>query len=135
MTNTIKAIKVTADSIEVVEIENTLEALQNVVKGWIEVVPLMESNWYDVSFKDDPQCALTIVCNEEGKFQRLNPTIALGTYGTHGQPIPYDVVMGDALIMATSGEDFASLTDEQIEAGMEWIDYWHYSNGNWRNEV
>ena len=76
---------------ELREIPNTLEALQGIVGGYIEAVWL----------RDD--CVL--VCNEEGKLQGLPVNFRI--FG--------DVIVGTALFAGVSGEEFCSLTDEQIK--------------------
>ena len=130
MTNTIKAIKVTADSIEVIDIDNTLESLQREVGGYIEVVGIPENSWFDMSYEDEPEYALDIICNDEGKLIGLEPSLVLGTYkhldrGGYAREA-YDVVSGTALIVGHNDDgDFISLTDDQIQAGMEWALAWH----------
>ena len=56
---------------EVMNIENTLEAKQKLVNGWIEVV----------SVTDD----ILLVCNEEGKLENLPPNLLFD----------YDYIAGD----------------------------------------
>lgn len=77
---------------EVVEIENTLQAMQNMVGGFIEVIPY-----------DDYE----LVCNEEGKIMGLYPNVGFD----------YDVINGNFFIANDDYEtgDFASLTDKNIE--------------------
>ena len=77
---------------EVIEIENTLQAMQNMVGGFIEVIPY-----------DDYE----LVCNEEGKIMGLYPNVGFD----------YDVINGNFFIANDNYEtgDFASLTDKNIE--------------------
>lgn len=77
---------------ELREIPNTLEALQGIVGGYIETVWLRDN------------CVL--VCNEEGKLQGLPVNFRI--FG--------DVIVGTALFAGVSGEEFCSLTDEQIKS-------------------
>lgn len=83
------------------EIENTLDAMQEVVGGLIQPVKPLQ-------FKDDA----IIVCNEEGKLLDLQPN----AYLCYENGIPYDIVCGTFFICRApaDSEDFESLTDEQI---------------------
>ena len=73
------------------DIDNTLEALKDIVGGYIEVVS-MEDN-------------ILLICNEEGKMQGLPPNFSTG----------YDVIVGTAVFVSFDGkEDFTSLNDEQM---------------------
>jgi hypothetical protein len=83
---------------EVVEIENTLEGLQGIVGGYIEVVPVGSG--------------ILMICNEEGKFNGSEPNFNMG----------YDTIMGD--VFFTKGDEegeFTSLDEEEIEAVFEWL--------------
>jgi len=77
---------------EVVEMENTLQSMQSMVGGFIEVIPY-----------DDHE----LVCNEEGKIMGLYPNVGFD----------YDVINGNFFIANDDYEtgDFASLTDKNIE--------------------
>ena len=84
------------------EIDGSLESMQNIVDGWIETCspPLHD---------DDA----LIICNEEGKIRGLTPNRKL-----HFEDgVLYDVICGTFFIVNAppDEEDFASLTDEQIE--------------------
>lgn len=72
-------------------IKNELHDLQDIVGGYIEVVP----------FND-----VLIVCNEEGKLFGLPYNRKFGDY---------DILVGNFFICGADEEDFGSLTDEQIE--------------------
>lgn len=77
---------------EVREIENTLEAFQRIVGGYIEVV----------RFKD-----CLIVCNEEGKLQGLPVNFRLG----------YDVIVGDVVFTQSDNTgDFTDLSESDIDS-------------------
>lgn len=78
---------------EVVNIENTLEAKQKLVDGWIEVVSVTED--------------ILLICNEEGKLDNLAPNLIFD----------YDYIAGDCFFVGDDYEnaDFKSLTDKQIE--------------------
>ena len=77
---------------EVIEIENTLQAMQSLVGGFIEVIPY---DYYE------------LVCNDEGKLQGLYPNVGFD----------YDIINGNFFIANDNYEtgDLASLTDKNIE--------------------
>ena len=98
MENKIKVLYIPADGEATVrEIGNHLLDMWDLVGGYIEVVR---------PFNDD----VALVCNEEGRIVRgMQPNLVV-----NGQ-----VIVGDVFICRTElgpeGEEFASLTDEQIE--------------------
>lgn len=81
---------------EVIRIQNTLEAKQSLVHGYIQAI---------YPFDDE----VAIVCNEEGKLQGLDPCRAL--FDENGGI--YDIIVGPFLICGLCDEGFASLTQEQ----------------------
>ena len=87
---------------EVVEVSNSLESLQSIVDGYIEMV-------CPPSHEDD----VVIIANEEAKILGLemNRPLKLGNGSW------YDVVCGNMLLVRApfDSEDFESLTDEQIK--------------------
>lgn len=78
------------------EIGNHLLDMWDLVGGYIEVVR---------PFDDD----VALVCNEEGRIDGLQPNLVVNG----------EVIVGDVFLCRTElgpdGEEFASLTDEQIE--------------------
>lgn len=80
------------------EIENTLEAKQEIVGGWIEVI-----------FPWDAEAAL--ICNEEGKIADMDPCRVLRD--ETGECV--DVICGPFLIVGLNEDDFDSLSDELAE--------------------
>lgn len=70
-------------------IENNLSNLQKLVSGRIEVVAIGES---------------LMICNEEGKLDELPPNFIT----------PHDVIVGDVLFVGDDGEEFGSLSDDEI---------------------
>ena len=77
------------------EIENTLKAKQEIVGGYIEYTRV-----------DNDESAL-LICNEEGKLERLPLNREIG----------HDIIAGTFLIVgddSLTGEDI-SLNDEQLE--------------------
>ena len=79
---------------EEIEIENTLEAKQHLVGGYIECV-------YPTD--DD---SVVFICNEEGKMNGMKLNRDIG----------YDIIAGPFIILGDDYEngDFKSLTEEQI---------------------
>ena len=86
-------LKKVGENPEIMNIENTLEAKQKLVNGWIEVV----------SVTDD----ILLICNEEGKLENLLPNLNFGC----------DYIAGDCFFVGDDYEngDFKSLTENQIE--------------------
>ena len=90
--NMIKVVKVeVGESPLIKEIANDLSALQAEVDGLIECVYL------------DDGCIAVV--NEEGKINGMEPNRRRGA----------DIICGPFFICGDDGENFASLTDEQIE--------------------
>lgn len=82
----------------VAEIDASLEGMQKIVGG------LIECGYY---FQEEVCC----VVNEEGKIMGLD--LNRGVYDEKGRLI--DIIAGTAFICDGSGEDFDSLSDEQLE--------------------
>ncbi len=76
---------------EVVMVENTLRAFQQLVGGFIELL--------DVS---DTVC---ILVNEEGKLNNLTPNRRFGG----------DILVGTILVVGRDGENLASLSADELE--------------------
>ena len=81
---------------EVREIENTLEACQKIVGGWIEVVRITED--------------VAIVVNEEGKINGMKPNFICCGDLICGPAFFCGVTLGD------DGEEFRGLDDDEIHA-------------------
>ncbi len=79
---------------EVIEIDNTLEAKQELVGGYIECVYLPNDN------------NVVLICNEEGKINGMKLNRDIG----------HDIIAGPFLIVGDDYEngDFKSLTEDQI---------------------
>ena len=86
-----KALKLEGRTHETIEIENTLEALQKVVGGYIKTVRLRVGN-------------AVMIVNEEGLLLGLPYNTAAS--GFAGQPI-----VGTALIVGVNGEEFTDIPD------------------------
>lgn len=107
--NTIKAVVLGNGKLEVKEIENTLENLQSIVGGYIEI-PFLGG-----VFNENK---INTIINEEGKYiEGLRPEIAM-IDGKTSQIL--DVVYGSC-IFASHDEhgETISLNDEQIKVVME----------------
>jgi len=79
---------------EVVEIENTLKAMQTVVGGYIEIYPMPYDKKVDLVF------------NEEGKFG-LQPNVAF--------PEINDILFGDILVVGV-GRQGANIGLDKLQA-------------------
>ena len=82
---------------EVREIDGSLETMQAIVGGYIQAV---------YPFRDE----IALVCNEEAKLMGLPYNRPL----TDNHGLPYDIICGTFFLAGQGGEDFVSLTDEQI---------------------
>ncbi len=83
------------------EIENSLEAMQAAVGGYIEMIR---------PYADE----VALICNEEGKLEQLPLNRVLYDEET-GQPL--DVIAGTFFICGApaNSSEFASLSDEQLQ--------------------
>ena len=80
-----------------IEIENSLEAKQKFVDGYIEVISI--GNGID------------LVCDEEGKINHLQPNVA---WIEDGKVI--DIICGNCLLCRYNGKgDFVSIKNEDVE--------------------
>ena len=80
------------------ECDGTLKTMQSLVGGFIQAI---------YPFREE----VALICNEEGRL--LGLPMNRGLRDEKGNP--YDIVCGTFLICGVSGEDFASLTDAQLE--------------------
>lgn len=80
------------------EIENTLEAKQEIVGGWIEAI-----------YPWDEEAAL--ICNEEGKITGMDPCRVL----RDETGAALDVICGPFLIVGLTEDDFGGLSDDLAE--------------------
>ena len=87
---------------QVIEIKDGLKGMQEFVGGYIEAI-------YPF---DDP---VAIICNEEGKLNRLPLNRAL--YTEDGEMV--DITAGNIIICGLGEEDFASLQGELLEKYLE----------------
>ena len=81
------------------ELEDSLASMQRAVGGLIQAV-------YEPGGRD-----AALICNDEGKLLGLPWNRAL----TDDHGVPYDIVCGTFFVAGLKEDDFASLTDQQIE--------------------
>lgn len=82
----------------ITEIPNTLEAMQKLVGGYIETLSLPNG--------------LVMVIDEEGRLKGRPDNIRCVQVGT---------IVGTVVITAAKGEEFVSLTAEQIQTARAWL--------------
>lgn len=87
---------------QVIEIKDGLKGMQEFVGGYIEAI-------YPF---DDP---IAIICNEEGKLNRLPLNRAL--YSESGEMI--DIIAGPMFVCSLGEEDFISIRGEMLEKYLE----------------
>ena len=80
------------------EIDGTLKTMQNLVGGYIQAI---------YPFREE----VALICNEEGHL--LGLPMNRGLRDEKGNL--YDIISGTFFICGVSGEDFASLSDEQLQ--------------------
>ena len=91
------------------EIENTLEAMQAEVEGFIEVIPVGHD--------------MVVVCNEEGKCYGMQPNRWLGN----------DIVCGPFFVAAEAYDEernLASLNDAQLREANDYFSVIDVFTGN-----
>ena len=74
-------------------IPNELKVLQDLVGGYIETLKIADN--------------VVMIFNEEGKLLDLAPNFFVGAIG--------DVILGPVIIAGEDGEEFASLSDHNVE--------------------
>ena len=93
------------------DIDNTLEAMQEIVGGYIETVPINEN--------------IVLVCNEEGKLKNLpkNRDLVwkLGEVDGKQLIVHRDTICGDAFICGKKDDEFRSLTARE-----QWYLFQHF---------
>lgn len=86
------------DFSRIVTVPNTIEALQELIGGHIEVHHISGS--------------LLLVMDEEGRLKGLPENVRCVQYGT---------IVGPVFITADKDEDFRSLTSEEIQTARAWL--------------
>ena len=80
------------EKLEAIEVGNELEKLQQLVGGYIETIP----------YKDN----IIVLLDEEGRLKDSEDNIIVPKYG---------MLVGNIIFIGTEGEDFTSLTEDQIQ--------------------
>ncbi len=88
-------LKKVGEAPKIIEIENTLEALQDAVGGWIEAIYL-DNN-------------AVLICDEEGKLKGLPSNFVTSS----------DIIVGDVLFVSVADEDFTDITAEAEQTVMD----------------
>lgn len=84
-----------------------LKEMQKIVEGHIETVPtVLAKEW---SREED--VGTVLIVNEEGKLQGLR----VNQWATDISALYNDVIVGNAILMGTTEEDFIGLTKEAAE--------------------
>lgn len=83
------------------DISNTLESMQNLVGGFIEFAPIPQLR----------ERGIALVVNAEGVLRGL-------PYNVNLWPFFY---VGQAFMVSDNGEDFVSLTDDQMDFIKAWL--------------
>ena len=104
-----KVLVLSNGELKVKEITNTLEDLQNIVGGYIEI-PFLSEKFYENG--------IDIIINDEGKFiEGLQPEIAVVKHGTN---TILDIVYGNCIFASHDAEgETVALNDKQIKIVME----------------
>lgn len=90
-------IKKVGEAPQVVNLENTLEAVQKAVGGYIEVLRIDRN--------------LLMICDEEGKLKGKSYNFDFG----------HDIIVGDVLFVQSDGEDFTDLNETNIETVLKYF--------------
>ena len=88
---------------EIVYIKNNLKTFQEIVGGYIEAYPIGHG--------------LLIILDEESKIFKKKPNISIiyKTFIDDEVKITEEIITGDIFIVREDGDEFASLTDEDIQ--------------------
>jgi hypothetical protein len=82
------------------EIENTLKAKQSLVGGLIQVIQINNE--------------IDLICNDEGKLNRLSPNRAIYVNATDDEP--YDFICGNCLCVRHNNEgEFTSIHEDDVK--------------------
>lgn len=97
-------VKKVGEAPQTVNLDNTLEAVQKVVGGYIEVLRI-DGN-------------LLMICDEEGKLKGKPYNFDLG----------HDIIVGDVLFVQSDGEDFADLDEANAETVLKFFNKTPYQS-------
>lgn len=95
---------------EVVTIPNALEHFQRMVGGYIQVLTI--ANWYGAARQ------VVMICDEEAKLKQPKPEPNLLLRSLIRRP---DIVRGAIVICAATDEDFAGLTEDEVQVAKTWL--------------
>lgn len=85
----------------------SLEEMQKIVEGHIEAVPTaLAQGW-----SQEPGVGLALIVNEEGKLQNL----PVNQTATDLSAAYNDVIVGNAILLGTTDEDFIGLTERAAQ--------------------
>ncbi len=85
-----------------------LEEMQRLVRGYIEIVPsVLGCSWA----KEGEDVGIVFVINEEGKLMNL----PVNELATDMSAVYNDVIVGNALMMLTKGDELIGLTEEAAD--------------------
>ena len=93
-----------------ITISNTLEQLQRMVNGNIEVITA-------VIYCGTSRCLIAI-CDEEAKLKQPKPSPNLLLRSLIKRP---DIVRGPVVICAAENEEFDSLTEDELQIAETWL--------------
>lgn len=111
--NKVRAIQIRiGEQPKIVEMENNLAEYQDFVDGLIEV-PFLS--------KKLCQMDIDVIINEEGMVRGMMPGMVI--VDEEGQQL---CLAGNVIIVGHQGEDFTSLTDEQIKFIVDKMEYGRY---------
>ena len=94
----------------VITISNTLEQLQRMVNGNIEVITAVT---YLGSLR-----YIIAICDEEAKLKQPKPFPNLLLKSLFKRP---DIVRGPVVICAAAGEEFDGLTEDEMQIAKSWL--------------
>lgn len=102
----IKVVLVKNGFADIIEIENSGEAIRKILGGYMEVVPVKE-------YGDK---TLLVVCDEEGKLKNKYFNFPL----SYDDKV-YDVVVGDALLIMSMEGEFVG-NDKDAQDALKWYE-------------
>lgn len=90
-----KAVKIESYRVSEIDIENTLEALQDAVDGYIETVPM----------RFIPSDKAVMIVNEEGRLKGMMMNRTASIYAN-------TLIVGTALVVGVDGEEFTDVPED-----------------------
>lgn len=96
-------LKKAGQSPRVITVKGDLQSLQNVVGGYIEIVPFFPTVYDNIIF----------ICDEEGKLKGKAVNFVYG----------HDTIVGDVMFAGRNGDKIINLNETQIKAVMTYFNY------------